>query len=200
MKPSGALRSAGAAAALLLGMATWGAGAQDATTPVTSGVVTSLPVAIHSGACGEGGDLAPDPTYDIGLLGPVAGENEPPEDEDFVGVQLSPPVLSVEETLDVPLADIIAAPHAVVVHESATADGTYVACGQIGGVLDDGQLAIGLRPLNKSGYYGVAVFEQEQGVPVVGEEQTEVTVYLFQDQGSAGPLGAGASPAATPVP
>lgn len=199
MKQPTALRAVGAAAALLLGMATGDAGAQDATTPVASGVVTSLPVAIHSGACGEGGDLGPDPTYDVGLLGPVAGENEPPEDDDFGGVQLSPPVLSVEETLDVPLADIIAAPHAIVVQESA-ADGAYVACGQIGGVLDDGQLAIGLRPLNQAGYYGVAVFEQEQGVPVVGEEQTEVTVYLFQDQGPAGPLGAGASPAATPVP
>jgi hypothetical protein len=42
-------------------------------------------------------------------------------------------------------------------------------------------VVIGLRPLNRSNYYGYAVFERDTGdAPVFGEKTTGVTVYLFQ--------------------
>ncbi|MCR6678840.1 hypothetical protein NVV43_25390, partial [Escherichia marmotae] len=52
--------------------------------------------------------------------------------------------------------------------------GTYIACGNLSGVIDDsGALVVGLGELNDSGYSGVAILT-DQG------EQTDVSVYLTE--------------------
>ncbi len=65
--------------------------AHGATPAPEHGPVTALPVAIHAGYCGGVGDLAPDPVYNLGTLGPtVEPAGETLEPEDIRGVQLSP--------------------------------------------------------------------------------------------------------------
>src|SRR5215211_1476247 len=56
-----------------------------------------------------------------------------------------------------PLADILAAEHAINVHLSPEQPDVYVACGAIGGEPDaNGDLFIGLRELNGSGFSVIA--------------------------------------------
>ncbi len=105
-------------------------------------------------------------------------------------------MLTDETIIDATFDDLLNGPHAVVVHESPENFDTFVACGELGGVVSDGELQIGLRPLNASRYYGVAVLEKDEGTPLIGEDKTKVTVYVFQDVGPAGPLGPGMTPAA----
>ncbi|HEX5991685.1 MAG TPA: cupredoxin domain-containing protein, partial [Thermomicrobiales bacterium] len=69
-------------------------------------------------------------------------------------------------------------PHALNVHESAEAIQNYIACGDIGGRVIDGDLVIGLRELNGSGHHGVAVLEGD-------DDGTDVTVYLSEEGTSA---------------
>ncbi len=174
--------------------------AQEPTTEAGQRDVTAMPAAVHAGYCGEGGDLAVEPVYELGVLGPAVGENDEAvtEPEDVRGTMLSPPVLKLEEEIDTAFDDLLGRPHAIVIHQSAEDDGTYAACGELGGVPIDGELAVGLRPLSEERYYGVAVLEKDSGAPVVGEDTTRVTVYLFQEQGPPGPLGLGSTPEATP--
>ncbi len=153
-------------------------------------VVTALPAAIHPGFCAEG--VEPEPAFELGLLGPVAGEDgQVPDVGDIEGFQTSPPVLELEETVDTTLDVLLDQPHALVVHselDGTDADG-YLACAELGGAVEDDELVVGVRPLNNSGYYWIATFEAEGGVPVVGDDRVEVTVQLFQDVGPAGPVG-----------
>lgn len=90
-------------------------------------------------------------------------------------------------TVDLALSDIIEGGHAVNVHESEANIGNYIACGDIGGVVVEGTLVIGLAELNDSGYTGVAVLE-ENG------DQTDVTVYVTTGDAADD---AGGTPAAT---
>lgn len=188
------LRTIGIPAALFLALAGSGA-AQDAAEAQESGggAALALPVAIAQGQCGEGGDLAAS-VFELGALGPSVDEDPSlPEADEVRGLQLSPPVMTLEEPLEITFDDLFADPHAVVVG-SAEEDQGYVACGQLGGVVDDGRLAIGLRPLSDERYYGVAVVEDADRAAEIGETELLLTVYLFQEQGPAGPLGAVASP------
>ena len=54
---------------------------------------------------------------------------------------------------------LLAAPYAINVHQSATAIGHYLACGDIGGTPVNGVLTIGLRLLGTDGYAGVATLQ-----------------------------------------
>jgi hypothetical protein len=82
----------------------------DGTTTVSiavDGATGDHPVHIHSGTCD---DLDPNPTYPLNDVN-ADGESE--------------------TDIDVALADLLAEPYAVNLHESATNLGTYVACGEI---------------------------------------------------------------------
>src|ERR687893_742794 len=89
---------------------------------------------------------------------------------------VAPLVLTVVFAMSAPLArgQEVAAPHAVNVHESAEAIQNYIACGDIGGRVIDGDLVIGLRELNASGHHGVAVLEGN-------DAGTGVTLYLAEE-------------------
>jgi plastocyanin len=119
------------------------------------------PAHIHSGSCDDLGDIVY-PLTDVALA--TAGE--------AFGAASAVPVEESDTTIDASLTDILAAPHAVNIHQSADAIQNYIACGDIGGRAVDGKLAIGLQELNGSGYQGVAILDGSDATT------TTVTVYL----------------------
>jgi plastocyanin len=125
------------------------------------------PAHIHSGTCDNLGDIVA-PLSDVTEL--TAGET--------FGAASAVLVKESETDLELPLGDILAAPHAINIHESAEAIQNYIACGDIGGRVIDGDLVIGLRELNDSGHHGVAVLEG-------ADAGTGVTVYLAEEGAEA---------------
>ncbi|MCC6674235.1 MAG: SH3 domain-containing protein, partial [Thermomicrobiales bacterium] len=55
-----------------------------------------------------------------------------------------------------PLDDLIGDRHSIAIRASAD-DPTLVACGEIGGIRDGDELAVGLRERNNSGFSGISV-------------------------------------------
>lgn len=125
------------------------------------------PAHIHSGTCDNLGDIVA-PLSDVTEL--TAGET--------FGAASAVLVKESETDLELPLGDILAAPHAINIHKSAEAIQNYIACGDIGGRVIDGDLVIGLQELNDSGHYGVAVLEG-------ADAGTGVTVYLAEEGAEA---------------
>src|SRR5215204_829774 len=125
------------------------------------------PAHIHSGTCDNLGDI----------VAPLSDGTELTAGEVF-GAQTA--VLVKESATDValPLGDILAAPHAINIHESAEAIQNYIACGDIGGRVIDGDLTIGLRELNGSGYHGVSVLAGD-------DDLTNVKVYFTKEEYAA---------------
>jgi plastocyanin len=121
------------------------------------------PAHIHSGTCDNLGDIVA-PLGDVTEL--TAGES--------FGASTAILVKESETDVPLPLGDILSTPHAINVHESAEAIQNYIACGDIGGRVIDGDLVIGLRELNGSGHHGVAVLEGD-------DDGTDVTVYLSEE-------------------
>ena len=85
-----------------------------------------------------------------------------------------------ENVVDVPLQEIIDGGHAINVHLSNEEIGTYIACGDIGGVIttDEGgrqEMMIGLAEQNDSGYSGTVWLG-----PSADGAQTEVSVILVE--------------------
>jgi plastocyanin len=126
------------------------------------------PAHIHSGSCDDLGDIVY-PLTDIALE--TAGE--------AFGAASAVPVEESDTTIDASLTDILAAPHAVNIHQSADAIQNYIACGDIGGRVIDGKLLIGLQELHGSGHQGVAILDGSDATT------TKVTVYLSH-QGTPG--------------
>ena len=94
------------------------------------------------------------------------------------GAQTAILVKESETDVALPLGDILSAPHAINIHESAEAIQNYIACGDIGGRVIDGDLKIGLRELNGSGHHGVAILEGN-------DAGTVVRVYLTEEASGA---------------
>jgi hypothetical protein len=122
-----------------------------AQTPVATPVTedTPHPAHIHTGTCAELGDV-------VVPLEDVAGEAG-----EWVGPESAIPVETSRTVVPLPLDEIIAGGHAINVHQSVDEIGVYIACGDIGGVLEtdeDGRthLIIGLAELNGSGVSGSA--------------------------------------------
>ena len=142
------------------------AGAQDATPEASPTPEGGRPAHIHSGSCADLGDVVAPLTNVAAPEGEAVGN-----DADASAVETS--VSSVPLTLE----QILAEDHAVNVHLSTEEIGTYVACGDIGGVLDaTGSLSIGLRELNGSGLSGVAFL-----TPGADGVSTAVSVFLAED-------------------
>lgn len=78
-------------------------------------------------------------------------------------------------TLDILLDTLIDEPHVIVVHERLDSQTPIIACGEIGGVNDhDGELVIGLKEMNNSGFTGMARLSYN----AEDAEKTDVAVYL----------------------
>ncbi len=155
-----------------LGLLLFGGGfsvAQEAT-PATG---AAHPAHIHTGTCDTLGDVV-FPLNDVAsadmVATPVAGE--------------SGMVAESTTTVEVALDDILAAEHAINVHESAENIGNYIACGDVAGTATDGMLMIELLELNASGYMGQAMLMDN------GDGTTDVTIMLMDSGMMATPAAA----------
>jgi len=167
-------------------------------TPIAS---PAYPAHIHAGTCANLGDVL-FPLNDITPLGidvaplggtPTSGEASP--DAEIIGTPVAVeapgvnPVVA-ESTTDVEtsLDDLLAAEHAINVHQSPGAIQIYIACGDITGSPENGELTIELLELNNSGYIGEAHLMDN------GDGTTTVTVTLMYSA-----LSLPGTPAATPA-
>ena len=140
----------------------------SAQTPVAETADAVHPVHIHSGTCAELGDVV----YPLVDLAVPAGDFTGPDSAVFVTLS--------ENIVDAPLQEIIDGGHAINVHLSNEEIGTYIACGDIGGVIttDAGgrqEMMIGLAEQNGSGYSGTAWLG-----PTPDGKQTEISVILLE--------------------
>jgi len=165
------IATAGGAAVLvgmvaLSGPAAW---AQDATPRAAEEVMPARPAHIHTGTCDEIGEVVA-PLTD--LTGATSG--------DRVGqARRAIPAESSFTSVPMTLDAILGADHVVNVHLSAEEIGTYIACGEVGGMLTpEGAVIIGLRELNDSGFTGIAYL-----APAADGASTDVSVFVAETQG-----------------
>lgn len=190
------MRTTAAVAALGLTLTGTAALAQDASPVATMEAAggESHPAHIHSGTCDELGDVV-FPLSNVGVpqsdATPMAEESD--TGSGMVGSEMALPAFVSITQLDASLEDIMAAPHAINVHESEENIGNYVACGEIGGIQQGDTLYFGLRELNGSGYTGVGLISGD------ADGSTNVVVYV-SPTGSAGMDGMGADAMAEGTP
>jgi hypothetical protein len=142
--------------------------AGSAQTPEAQVTGTQHPAHIHSGTCADLGDVV----FPLQDLAAPVGE--------FTGPDSAVAVTLSENIVDIPLQDMIDGGHAINVHLSNDEIDTYIACGDIGGVIttDEGgrqEMMIGLAELNDSGYSGTVWLG-----PSADNTQTEVSVILLE--------------------
>jgi hypothetical protein len=147
-----------------------GAIAQDAT-PVAQPVAPARPAHIHSGNCVELGDVVV-PLTD--LTAPVS--------ESVGQADRATPAESSFTTVPMTLDAVLAADHAINVHLSAERINTYIACGELGGIVDaTGAIVVGLREESDSGYTGIAFLS-----PGADGASTDASVFIAPVFGAAG--------------
>jgi len=162
--------------------------AQDTDTTPTAGPErddAGHPGHIHEGSCDDGelGDVV-EP-----LTNAVAPSGEP------VGSSAAIPAAVSVATVAMTLSEMLGADHAINFHQSVAEIETYIACGEIGGQLDEaGDLAIGLKDVEGSGFTGVAFLSPSDTDPA----ETDVTVFLVE--GLGGGSASGNAPVATIAP
>ncbi len=162
----------------LSGPAAW---AQDAT-PEAEEALVPRPVHIHSGTCEELGDV----------VQPLTDLTAPQGDR--VGLRRADLAETSFTNVPLTLDAILAEDHAINAHLSSEEIGTYIACGNIGGVLNEnGALVIGLSEDSNSGYTGIAFLG-----PGADGASTDVSVFIAQTQGGGRDRAADEA-AATPV-
>jgi hypothetical protein len=163
------------------------------STPEIDNQVGGQFVAIYEGTCDS---LTADSVHDLGEAFLPGTDDEEGDDNVLRGSTDAVAVLTVDETIETTFGDLLDdGEHTLVVHATAGDLGTIVACGAIGGVVDDGRLVVGLLPVDNSGIQGVAVFdEDEEGFLGLGDDEVHVRVYLLAEQAiSADDVTAGAA-------
>jgi plastocyanin len=132
-----------------------------------SAVGTAHPAHIHSGSCDMLGDVV-FPLEDATVQPPAT-----PVASNASGAESA--AAASTTTVEASLDDILAAEHAINVHESTENIGNYIACGDIVGEPADGMLEIDLEELNGAGYSGTASLIDN------GDGTTTVTIALTLD-------------------
>lgn len=157
---------------LVVGGATSILAQEEAATPGTA--EEGRPAHIHTGTCDElGGVVAPLTTLTAPTGASVGSSDFDPVEYSFSTVPMS-------------LDTIVAADHAINVHESQANVDQYIACGNLGGTIDaNGSLVIGLHELNGSGYTGVAVLTPNVADPA----STDVSTFITEPYESEGEIG-----------
>jgi len=136
----------------------------------------SHPSHIHEGTCDS---LDPNPAGPLNNVEPRLNEDDD-EANQPVGVLTAARVLFAEtDDVDLSWDDMLATSHALNVHLSDEEISTYIACGDIGGVVVDDELVISLEPQNDSGYHGIAILDKDESGNV------DVTVYLAEPAGES---------------
>jgi hypothetical protein len=156
--------------------------AQDAAT-----TAPSHPAFIKAGDCGES-DANPVATLnDLERIGSSEGAGDE-EELQVEGTLTAAPILtSTSEEIEVSFDELLETSHSVTVYLSQDELQTYVACGEIGGVVNEDQLVIALHAVDGSDYNGIAILAKD------GDGNADVTVYL------AGPSESDSAPDATPA-
>ena len=150
-----------------------------AQTPVSQADTAeeAHPAHIHTGTCEELGEVA----YPLADVATQTGEE--------MGASGGHPVkVSEVNHVDVPLQEILDGGHAINIHLSAEEIDTYIACGNIGGVVHEREngegmeVTIALAELNDSGHVGIAWLGDD------GKGGTNVSVSLIEpdEMSSAG--------------
>jgi hypothetical protein len=165
-------RSSRVAAVIAVAALTMIVPASRAQTPV-SGAETeaeSHPAHIHSGTCDQLGDVV----YPLADVAYPTGEQ--------MGAGGNEVKISEGNHVDAPLQDLLDGQYAINVHLSADEIGTYIACGNIAGVVHDQEnregkeIIIGLAELNDSGHVGIAWLGDD------GKGGTDVSVSLIEPE------------------
>ena len=142
-----------------------------AQTPVADTAEEAHPAHIHSGTCDQLGDVV----YPLADVVTQTGEEMGAAGGHAVKV-------SEVNHVDAPLQEILDGGHAINVHLSAEEIGTYIACGNIAGIVQEREngegmeMVIGLAELNDSGHVGIAWLGDD------GEGGTNVTVSLLEPE------------------
>jgi hypothetical protein len=181
------------------------AGAPAGTTPVAApetvpqtgvgGLIQPgqpLPARIYAGRCGA---LGAEPAFQLIDVGAVEGAEtgEAPR-----GALTAIPAEFSTTVVNAPLADLLAAEHAIDVRVDDADPGTSIACGDIGGPVEAGtegdELAVGLQERGQSAYSGIAWLQSQV-------ERTVVRVFLARGLDSTDVAAAQqAAPVETAVP
>ncbi len=173
--------------------------AQDATPGAGDIASVPHPAHIHAGNCET---LDPNPLFPLAdvsmptsdmsaMASPMASPVASPMAGGMMGSMACIPAAYSTTTLDIALTDILAAEHAINIHESAQNIQNYIACGAIVGMMGD-DVFVGLSEVNNSGFSGIAWLHANE------DNTTTVTVFLAQGL-TGGAMGAGmdmATPAA----
>lgn len=132
-------------------------------TPESEGAVH--PAHIHAGMCPDVGDVvfpledvvAMDHS-DMSGMGTPDAMSSPMADTAMTGTPMAGMDMGLGSTtvVEAPLDDILAAEHAINLHMSPEEMSVYVACGDITGTVDNGELMIDLEEQNDSGVSGQA--------------------------------------------
>jgi hypothetical protein len=147
-----------------------------------------FPVTINAGTCRQPGDVL----FELGMAEPSPGDDVIPGEQEAVpediaeaeGVPKIPEAASpwrMQAEIGASFGEFLGEPRIVLVQHGRAAPEVVLACGQIGGAEDgDDSMVIGLRPLNGSALFGMAIFERDTaGLNVFGDDASGVTVYLF---------------------
>jgi len=153
------------------------------------------PAHIHEGTCTN---LNPTPKYPLadvtyhfgtGAASPVASPAA-----GMVGAASALPAEGSVTKVPVSLKDLLSGHYAINVHESATDINKYIACGDIGGILNGNNLVFGIHEQNNSGFSGIAWLQDN------GDGTTTVTLFMAHNLAVSGPpAGPPASPAVSPA-
>lgn len=160
--------SALASAAILTG----GAAAQGNATPEAEqgGPSEGFAVMVHQGTCD---DYNEESVFDLGeaVSFGVSTENQDQE-VTTIGTEggVTSNLFGVSGSIDMGLEDIGNDGHVIVIHSEDEA----VACGQIAGVVNEGELAMAITPVEDNTVVGVAILADEDG-------STNAKVYLFDN-------------------
>jgi hypothetical protein len=128
-----------------------------------------MPARLQQGTCDAIGPVAFELTG-VGATEDVDG-NEVAEPE-VMGAPSAVPVEASVTTVAASLNAIVDGGHAIVVSESDDAMDVIVTCGDVGGIVVNGDLIVGLKPQGEEGMTGTAIFHPDG-------EQTVVSVYLM---------------------
>ena len=153
---------------------------------------TSHPAGIFFGTCPEPGNALVT-LWDTSPSFLVEGAADVGES---LGSAAGFPVEASVTTVEMPLADLLATEHAILVHRSQAEMDDALVCGDIGGpTLGADELPVALAPVGLSPWSGVALLED------AGDDTTTVSLYVFEGPGiDAAADSASVGPFASPFP
>ena len=182
-----------AALALMMSFVASGPVASQESTPATVSApetnaeaeIELYPVHIHSGTCDDLGDVV----YPLNDLQAAAQVDDPdatpvldlgatPDAASAVG--LVDIVAQSGTDVDVSIDELLSEEYAINVHESEENIQNYIACGEITGSVENGDLFIELMEVGQSGFYGQAeLSDNDDGTTIVN-----VSLYPLEVQGA----------------